>query len=207
MKKSQSGLSLVVVMSMLGIILLLSVITAKVSLLGEKSARNDRDRQIAFQAAEAALSDAQLDIFGPNPAANSRCGITSDDLKGLFDSGCSSTSASRGLCTSDVGKIGTSYASVNFEDFDNSTRVPVVLGEFTGRTANFPIGSNGLSAQLPRYVIELVPHRAILSNGTTVEKKAFLVTAVGYGPTIQTKVMLQTTLFKPKLDPASLTGC
>jgi type IV pilus assembly protein PilX len=205
MKKSQSGLSLVVVLSMLGIILLLSVIAAKVSLLGERSSRNDRDRQIAYQAAEAALADAEIDIFGPNTAANNRCKIYSDDLRGLFEAGCSATAASRGFCTSDVGKVGTSYASVNFEDFNDTTRVSAVLGEFTGRSANFPIGTSGLSAQLPRYVVELVPHRAILSNGTTVEKKAFLITAVGYGPSTETKVMLQATIFKPQ--PNSNPGC
>jgi type IV pilus assembly protein PilX len=60
---NQRGVSLIVVMIMLSAIFVIVAFGSRLTLLGEKSARNDRDRQIAFQAAEAALSDAEVDLM------------------------------------------------------------------------------------------------------------------------------------------------
>ncbi len=62
------GASLIMVMLILVVVSLLGVSAVQVSILGERSARNDRDYQIAFQAAEAALLDAEIDMNGPGTA-------------------------------------------------------------------------------------------------------------------------------------------
>ena len=54
----QRGASLIVSLLMLVAVLVLGISAAQIALQGEKASRNDRDRQIAFQAAEAALMDA-----------------------------------------------------------------------------------------------------------------------------------------------------
>ena len=61
----EHGVSLIIVMIVLAVVSLLGVAGIQISSLGEKSARNDRDLQIAFQSAEAAFLDAEYDIRGP----------------------------------------------------------------------------------------------------------------------------------------------
>jgi len=56
----QGGIALVFVLLMLAVAMGLALITARMTLMGDKASRNDRDRQIAFQAAELALNDAEL---------------------------------------------------------------------------------------------------------------------------------------------------
>ncbi|MFZ1180413.1 MAG: PilX N-terminal domain-containing pilus assembly protein [Herbaspirillum sp.] len=58
----QSGAALLIVLVVLTIIMLLGLASAQTALMNEKSSRNDRDRQLAFQAAEAALHDAQVHL-------------------------------------------------------------------------------------------------------------------------------------------------
>lgn len=56
----QAGASLLIALIMLMLVMLLAATVARMALINEKSARNDRDRHIAFEAAEAALRDAEL---------------------------------------------------------------------------------------------------------------------------------------------------
>lgn len=211
--RSQQGLALIVVLGMMSVVFVVAAISVRLTLLAERSARNDRDRQIAFQAAESALADAELDIMGPNNAANKRCEMKADNAGPKFsDSFCgnSTTDKNRGLCGNESATVTEPFfRKVNFEETSDTSRRYVILGEFTGRSATFTIaGSGGLSAQVPKYIIELVDHiPPVSANGKSAEAtkptKAFLVTAVGYGTSVNTKVMLQATIFKPLPTP----GC
>ena len=188
----QRGVSLIVVLILMSALFLVVAFGARLSLLGEKTSRNDRDRQIAFQAAEAALSDAEIDLMGPNAAANSRVCETSSKQTGLFVEGCGATTTNRGLCTNSA--TSSLYKSVNFEDTDDSTRRYVKLGEYTGgRNTGFATDSSALPAQMPRYIIEIVQYPRPRSTNET----AFLVTAMGYGLNQKTQVMLQSVVYKP----------
>ncbi|HUD33331.1 MAG TPA: PilX N-terminal domain-containing pilus assembly protein, partial [Variovorax sp.] len=69
---SQRGVSLIVVLLILVVVSVLGVGGAQIALMAERGSRNDRDMQVAWQAAEAALMDAEFDIHGPNTAAASR---------------------------------------------------------------------------------------------------------------------------------------
>ncbi|MTV56543.1 PilX N-terminal domain-containing pilus assembly protein, partial [Pseudoduganella buxea] len=60
----QRGATLVASLVMLVAVLLLAASAANVSMMGEKSARAERDRHIALQSAEDALMDAERDIEG-----------------------------------------------------------------------------------------------------------------------------------------------
>jgi len=61
--KSQHGVSLIMVMLILIVVSVLGVGSAQIALMSERGARNDRDQQVAWQAAEAALNDADFDMF------------------------------------------------------------------------------------------------------------------------------------------------
>lgn len=209
--RRQRGMALIVVLGMMSVVFVVAAISIRLTLLAERSARNDRDRQIAFQAAEAALADAELDIMGPNAATNKRCSIQSKKLEGLFLPGCgtSTTDRTRGLCELNPAGAKPLYTSVNFDETTDASRRYAVLGEFTGRTANFKDKANGgLSAKTPRYIIEVVNYIPVVSaNGGAAEPgpeaQGFLVTALGYGVSDNTRVMLQSMFFKPLPTP----GC
>lgn len=61
-KQKQSGVVLVISLIMLILLTLLGITAMRTTTLEEKMAGNDKDRNIAFQAAEAALRDAENNI-------------------------------------------------------------------------------------------------------------------------------------------------
>lgn len=220
---SQHGMALIVVLGMLSVVFVIATISIRLTLLAERSARNDRDRQIAFQAAEAALSDAELDIMGPNTATSSRCALIDAKQVSLFTAGCgaSSTDKTRGLCSSNVPTEDTNYkplyATINFDvaASDDGNRKYANFGEFTGRESFFKDATGGgVSSKKPRYIIETIPNYQAIAKTTNPDGKsnigpgiqpqsAFLVTALGYGVSDNTRVMLQSLIFKPLKTP----GC
>lgn len=192
-RAGQQGIALIVVLIMLSAIFLMTAFGARMTLSSEKAARNDRDRQIAFQAAEAALGDAEIDIMGPNTASNSRKAVMDSRNLQLFAQDCGATAESRGLCHTNTSTISQFYKSVNFEDTSASRRY-VTLGEYTGRGSGFSTGDSALPGRLPRYIVETIPYNI---PGGCPNQKAFLVTTLGYGMNPQTQVMLQSVIFKP----------
>lgn len=202
--RPQKGVALVFVLIMMSIIFVMAAVTSRVASMGERASRNDRDRQIAFQAAEAALSDAELDIMGPGSAGASRVGVfwdypTSD--------GCSSSSTTRGLCTQLIPQSGDSdlrqmYLRVFDVAPDDSDRGYVLFGEYTGRTDDFSVAGasnpGALPALLPRYIVEKTS-LSFRNRFATAGKpmNAFVVTAVGYGIQPTTQVVLQALISKP----------
>lgn len=203
----QSGSSLVVVLIMLSVIFVISIISARLSLFSERSSRNDRDRQIAFQSAEAALLDAELDMLGPNSAASSRvCDF--DSLKpAAFYVGCG-TGAKTGMCratTTPSEAWREVLALYSSEAGTVATNKTVQLGQFTGQS--FAQGSGGLPSKPARYTIEAVRYAGTGSAGDSVgggsADYAFLVTAMGFGLRPETQVLLQALVYKPANKPGS----
>ncbi len=180
------GFSLVTVMIILVVVSLLGVAASQMVLLGERSARYDRDWQIAFQAAEAALIDAEFDIRGPNSSTSSRVpAFTATSLLG-FTAGCG-TGTDRGLCLPTTSGKAIWYG-VDFTD-ESANAKTVQFGEFTGRA--LATGNTGVqSAMRPRYIIEAVPD---LNPGgsANVQKVLYRVTAMGFGPRKETQAVVQ----------------
>jgi len=184
----QTGSALAVVIVLLIVISLLGIGSSQISLLGEKTSRYDRDHQIAFQAAEAALMDAEFDIRGPNDSPASRRDLFGSDSAIGFVPGCGTSGTSRGLCLAAGQNQRPVWATVNF-DGAGSTAPTVEFGEFTGRA--FDAGNTGIRpARAPRYIVELVTDP---QAGRDAGKPSFAyrVTAVGFGPTQATQVALQ----------------
>ncbi|MBS0318586.1 MAG: pilus assembly protein PilX, partial [Proteobacteria bacterium] len=63
-RAAQRGASLLVVLLILMVVTVLGLGSAQIAMMGERGARNDRDLQVAWQAADAALLDAEADMMG-----------------------------------------------------------------------------------------------------------------------------------------------
>lgn len=189
---SQRGVTLVIVLMLLVIVTLLGVGAARISLLSERSARNDRDYQVAWQSAEAALMDAQFDIRGPG---GTREALFNENNTSVFLAGCNTNSLYRGLCEPAVEGAKPVWASVDFLD-TSAGATTVAYGTYTGRT--FDAGSTGVKpARAPRYLIEWVPDSTPLGSASSGAKPImYRVTAMGFGPREDVQVVMQIAFKK-----------
>lgn len=186
---------LVISLVMLMAVLLLGISAAEIALQGEKASRNERDRQIAFQAAEAALVDAELDIENSPDASRSRSHIFSNESALGFPSegkvGCNSGESNiyLGLCRRSPPGVTPVWQTADFTANHPSKAQSVYFGRFTGQ--RMQVGKGTMPATLPRYVIELLPYA---EEGESAERASYLyrITAVGYGMRESTQVALQT---------------
>lgn len=194
-KRFHGGATLVTVLVMLLLILMLGLAAAQIALQGERAARNDRDRHIAFQAAEAGLLDAEFDIEqSPDPAqSRSSIFIRHSDAGSplLHEEKCASgvSNVYLGLCRPVAAGSTAAWENIDFLDDSADGTHTVPYGRFTGR--QFVTGVAALPAKAPRYVIELlVDHK--VSEQTGKPAYFYRVTAIGYGARINTQVVLQS---------------
>ena len=194
------GMALVFVLIMISIVFVIAAVSARLVIQGERTARNDRDRQTALQAAEVALSDAEVDIMGPT-SIGTRVAMFGTLPAG---EGCSSDAATRGYCgrllpTASATSLLDIYPPIFDVSDTSSSRAYATFGEFTGRNDEFAVSSSGaLPSRLPRYVIEKSPI-SFRNRAQTVGKPldAYIVTAIGYGLNPETQVILQAVISKP----------
>jgi type IV pilus assembly protein PilX len=201
--RHQSGVTLIIVLLILMVVTLLGVGGAQIALLAERATRYDRDYQIAFQAAEAALLDAEFEIRGDTLAGGtaitgSRMATFRDGNQIGFITGCGSDDATRGLCLPSNGTKPV-WASVDFTD-TTSTAHTVAFGSKTGRTAVLQSGSTGIQPELPpRYIIEVLPDELLVgdaSGGVGNKKLVYRITAMGFGPRKDVQAVTQTVFRK-----------
>lgn len=174
----QRGISLVIVMIFLVILSVLGISAMQGSSLSSRVARNESDRNLAFQAAEAALKD------GENDAKYLRfdgtaCSTAIAGCRALQPSPTDSdSSCTGGLCDS------LTFTTPIWEGTATwSGAKSVVYGTRTG-AANLPV-----VAQQPRYVIEIFN---VGSGSSTV----YRITAVGYGANTSSQAMVQSAFRK-----------
>ena len=180
-RQAQRGASLIMVMLILIVVSVLGVGSAQISLMSERGARNERDLQVAWQSAEAALNDAEIEMF-PNGAGTRKSAFSNATS---FVQDCGVAGNSVGLCALNLtGK--PAWLTANLEGAGANT---VRFGAFTGRT--FAAGGPGIQPeQAPRYVIEIIPDPGAvdLSDPSAV---LYRVTAIGFGPRTDIQVVLQ----------------
>jgi type IV pilus assembly protein PilX len=183
---SQKGASLIFVMIILVVVSLLGIAGIQISMMSERGARNDRDMQIAWQAAEAALVDAEIDVFGPG-TSNRRINFSPSTNVAAFITGCGTSGNSMGLC-SYTGSGKPAWLTVNFETTVSAPTTP--FGEFTGRT--FPFGAGVQPSKRPRYVIEPIRDPSDRDASSTDPKYVYRITAMGFGPRDDIQAVIQT---------------
>lgn len=189
--KRQRGASLIVSLLMLIVVLMLSISLAMVSLQGEKASRSDRDRQIALNAAEAALKDAEMDIDPQVVLANGRSNLFDATSNLFFETGCASGDGNlyQGMCAAAVEGQQPTWMTVNIAD-DSAGSVSVKYGRFTGQT--MPTEKGAFPARLPRYIVEAVQDTEAGGKADDQTKYIFRITAIGFGPNPNAKVVLQS---------------
>jgi type IV pilus assembly protein PilX len=191
-RAAQQGGALVVSLLMLVAVLLLGISAADIALQGEKASRNDRDRQVAFQSAEAALMDAELDIENSPGNDKSRSLIFARESKEGFSEGCGAGTANiyLGLCNRAPEGAPPVWQTVDFMDESSNAR-SVPYGRFTKQS--FQAGKGSLPSRPPRYIIELMTYNRE-GEGTSIEDMTYFyrVTAIGFGMRDGTQVVLQT---------------
>ncbi|MET0321995.1 MAG: pilus assembly protein [Duganella sp.] len=94
--RAQRGVTVLVCLVMMVLVMLVGASAARLSWQGEQAARGGRDRELAFQAAEDALADAEHDIGnGTAAVATGPCGVVPAwqhvDLTGDADGGACTT--------------------------------------------------------------------------------------------------------------------
>ena len=212
-QSAQRGASLIVVLLILIVVSILGVGGAQIALMAERGSRNDRDMQMAWQAAEAALIDAELDLITPASSASSpaRGSIFGMTIVGTpprnvqaekvnivnFTTTCGTKTdvnangqSTWGLCSLPAtGK--PAWLTANFESTGNSATT-VEFGRFTGRT--FAAGALGAQpVQAPRYVIEAIPDEGAASRDKTAPELNYVyrVTSMGFGPRVDIQAVVQ----------------
>lgn len=183
----QRGFSLITTLILLVIVTVLGLAASQMALLSERSTRFDRDLQLAFQSAEAALIDAEFDIRGPNTSSKSRVAtFASNSLIGFVD-GCN-TGLERGKCQVAAPGQKPAWYAVDFTDVSVNAKT-AQFGEFTERTMS--TGTTGVRPELaPRYIIEPIPDLTPGASATSL-KVLYRVTAMGFGPRKETQAVVQ----------------
>lgn len=182
----QAGAVLLTVLLTLTVLMLLAGSAAQTVWLGEKMTRNAFGRVAAFEAAEAALLDAEDDILRSRRAAL----FTSNNVTAFpAQPGCQTNGDRLGLCRAVTG-------SSIWQDLDlaSSASATVPYGSFTG---NRYVAARGAPA--PRYVIEVLPD-AVPVAGERADALSFQyqyrITAIGFNPDATAPVVLEKILRK-----------
>ena len=184
--RRQRGVTLIVGLVLLAAVLLLAASAADMALMGEKSARAERDRHIALQSAEDALMDAELDIEGAAavPAERSALFGAVDSFRPGAACGAGLT---LGLCARSAPGQPPPWQTV---DLGNAA-AGVPLGAFTGIETE--TGAGFLPLRRPRYVVERLPYHPPGSEVGADNGYLYRVTAIGFGSREGTQVVLQAT--------------
>jgi Tfp pilus assembly protein PilX len=195
-----------VLLTALFVLLALTIIgmsAAQTALSAEKSARNQRDRHLAFQAAEAGLLDAERDIEGGADPASARAALFASASALGFVEGCGEGPANPNLGLCAYVPAAPAWQAAGLADAaaaGGGATTP--YGKFTG--AVLPVGGAALPARAPRYVIELMP---LVSAGEDAGQRAgnlYRITAIGFGARDNTHVVLQEFYRKVAPNGASL---
>lgn len=212
--RAQRGSTLIISLLFLMVTTLIATGVWRLAMQQESMTGSEREYQIAFEAAEAALRDAELDYFNVCARINqtnmaAACVVRAKPIVGLQlvgaqtagdvppDGSCSDA----GLC---LGKFEVHGGTKLYEGKPNLAIVdgsaPVSLGKRVTygqntRDPNDPSQKIANVSQQPSYVIE-----AICLGGATSAagcNPIYRVTAIGYGRRADTRVVLQSFLEPP----------
>jgi Tfp pilus assembly protein PilX len=195
------GAALLTALFVLLALTIIGMSAAQTALSAEKSARNERDRHLAFQAAEAGLLDAERDIEGGANPASARAALFAGGSALGFAEGCGEGPAnpSLGLCAYVALPQAPGWQTVGLADAAAAT---TPYGRFTG--AVLPVGAGALPARAPRYVIELMPFARAGEDAGQRAGNLYRITAIGFGARDNTHVVLQEFYRKVAPDQGSV---
>jgi len=185
----ERGAILIIALMFLVLLTIVGVASISSTTLEEKMAGNMREQVNAFQAAESALRDAEIDLetlIGGAGNRDAALGIGN----GYFNTLCSAA-FTNGVCRQPAVPAGTFQTEIVTAagwDWASVTKT-VGYGTFTGASP-----FTGLFQQ-PRYVIEYLEEKNDAT--TTPTTRYFRVSARGWGANANTAVTLQTVYKMP----------
>jgi Tfp pilus assembly protein PilX len=191
----QRGAALFLTLCIVVALMLMGASAVRTALNAERSARGDRDRHIALQAAEAALEDAERDIEGGSNPGSQRAAMFAPGPGTGFVAGCGSGADNLGLCMRTSEPAAPAWQRAALASKDSPATVP--YGFFTA--AVMPHGVAGMPARLPRYVIELLPTARAGHDASAPPANCYRITAIGFGASETTWVVLQSFYLKGAL--------
>ena len=205
-RRGQRGAILIISLMFLVVLTMLALTTMGSISLEERMAGQYRDLNVAFQAAESAIRDAERDVWGTGtitatpraPIISGRTGFgDGNDAPNGTCTNSSSATYGRGLCYASATGPFPPHSTVDLTVDLSGTTIPVPYGRYTGATA-LP----SVSAQ-PRYIIEaiwkdIVPTPTLQSLSPVAGvTNYYRITALGYGVNQNTKITLQEMYLKP----------
>jgi type IV pilus assembly protein PilX len=197
----QRGIALVVSLVLLIMVLLLCGSAAQLSLQGEKAARSERDRQVAFLAAEDALNDAEHDVDDSSDPTRRAAFATGDGFAEACGAGAGGGSggSSAGLRVRAPAGATPAWQAVDLAGIEGGCTAG--HGAFTG--AAMPTGEGFLPFKKPRYLIERMECHQPGDDASAAAppRYCYRVTALGFGARAETEVVLQSVFSKPEATP------
>ncbi len=183
MGRRERGVALLVTLLMLIAVLLLGASASTMALLGEQAARAERDRLIAFQAAEDALMDAERDIeSGRSPA------VPPDPPP--------SAPAAADVETARTPGEGAAEPAPAWQLVDLAGDATTPFGALSGTVME--TGEGFEPFRRPRYLAERLPR----PGGGFF----YRVTVIGFGSRPDTEVVLQSTYRRAADGPPGPSG-
>jgi type IV pilus assembly protein PilX len=188
--RRERGAILVLALMFLVLLTIIGVSSISGVTLEEKMAGNLRNQNMAFQAAESALRDAEIDLeaaiggtAGGNPNCTAPC--HRDPIKTTYFAALCSAAFTNGVCRVDPtpGTYQTEIVTAVGWDWTHADKT-VEYGRYTGAKALPNV------ARQPRYVIEWLQEKD--DTTTTPFTRHFRITARGWGGVEVSTVTLQT---------------
>jgi type IV pilus assembly protein PilX len=195
--RGQKGATLLMALLMLVAVMLAGASAALLALHGERAARGERDRQIAFQAAEDALADAERDIAG-DAGLEARAAVYSADAALPAVCGTDGGGAGGGVLARAESGETPHWQAVDLGGGEDGGACTTEHGAYSG--AAMPTGQGVLPFKRPRYLIERMPCHLPGEDASAVAQPRYCyrVTAIGFGPRPEAEVVLQTVYRKPE---------
>jgi type IV pilus assembly protein PilX len=200
MAARQQGIALLISLMLLILVMLLGVSAAQLSLQGEKAARGERDRDVAFLAAEDALADAELDIQGgPEGKGDPARAAAFGPDAAAFAAGCGgAAAAAAGLHARAAVGAPPVWQRVDLSGTEDGGACTATLGAYTA--AAMPTGEGFLPFKKPRYLIERMECHLPGDDASAgaPPRYCYRVTVIGFGAKPGTEVVLQSVFSKPE---------
>lgn len=166
--QQQKGAVLIVGLIMMFVMTLISVSSISSSVLETQMSTNYRDRQVAFQAAEAALRRGER--------------LTASNIvKTAYTTTCNN-----GLCLADL------QDSANYPDY----WLDPTIWSTTGKHITFTVGGTATPAKIIiEYMGKKVSDWSV--GAQLSDPIIYRISAIGYGQSVNSRVMLQSTFILP----------
>ena len=198
-RKNEGGFVLATALFFLVALTILGVSALGVNSLEEKMLGYSRDKQVAFQAADAALRDAERYLFSGAISGATNFVADCTTGAGLYQVRTSGmpiwAELESGSSCKDDAWIGKASA-INAENGKSYK-----YGTLSG-VGEFKLDSSRAVASQPRFIIEVLPISATGSGsrrvgfGSASQMYVYRVTAVGFGQRVTSRVLLQA-VYRP----------